>query len=477
MINACDDGKQGVLRTIPSVDRLLERPDIAPLSGKYSRGLLVKAIQKRLEKVRRTIVLARESVDPDSPAVTVTAADIEEEIALLTTPLLHGVVNATGVVLHTNLGRSALPDEAREHLLMISRSYSNLEYDIERGARGSRYAPVEELLCELSGAESALVVNNNAGAVLLVLNALAQDREAVVSRGELIEIGGSFRIPDIIKRSGALMVEVGTTNKTHLKDYEKAIGDNTGILLKVHTSNYRIIGFTAEVDLPALVALGKRCAVPVVHDLGSGSLIDLSPHGLAYEPTVQETVRTGADVVTFSGDKLLGGPQAGIIVGKRAILDRVKKNPLNRALRIDKLTLAALESTLRLYLDRETVIAKIPTLRMLTLTTDELERRAVNFRERIRGALPASVSITIKEDTSRVGGGALPSQELPTRIIAVSLASVPVHELERKLREHKPSVIARIHKDQVYLDLRTVLEGEEEQLEKALIAGVAALAC
>jgi L-seryl-tRNA(Ser) seleniumtransferase len=470
-----DNGKKGLLRKIPAVDKLLERPDFAVLSEKYSRGLLLKAVQKRLEKVRQRIVLAQEPISPDTLEVTVTTGDIEEEITLFTTPVLKQVINATGVVLHTNLGRSILPDEALEHLVSISRSYSNLEYDIKKAARGSRYAHVEATLCEITGAEAAFVVNNNAGAVLLALNSLAQGKEAIVSRGELIEIGGSFRIPDIMKRSGTVMVEVGTTNKTHLKDFEKVIRDKTGILLKVHTSNYRIIGFTSEVDLPTLVALGKRYHLPVVNDLGSGSLIDLSPYGLAYEPTVQAVVKTGADVVTFSGDKLLGGPQAGIIVGKGTILDQLKKNPLNRALRIDKLTLAALESTLRLYLDQETVIRKIPTLRMLTITADELERRAVNFRERIQHAIPDSVAIRIKEDTSQVGGGALPSQQLPTRVIALSSSTIPVTELERRLRENEPSVIARIHKDQLRIDLRTVLEHEEEELENALTAAIASL--
>ena len=271
------------------------------------------------------------------------------------------------------------------------------------------------------------------------------------------------------------MVEVGTTNKTHLTDFEKVISDKTGILLKVHTSNYKIIGFTAEVELPALVALGKRYHLPVVNDLGSGSLIDLSPYGLDYEPTVQEVVKTGADVVTFSGDKLLGGPQAGIIVGRKTILDQLKKNPLNRALRIDKLTLAALESTLRLYLDHETVIGNIPTLRMLTTTVDELEQRAVAMSDRIRHSIPSSVAIHIKEDTSQVGGGALPSQQLPTKVIALSASTFSVQQLERGLRENIPSVIARIHKDQLYIDLRTVLEHEEETLEKALMAAIRSL--
>jgi L-seryl-tRNA(Ser) seleniumtransferase len=472
---ANDNEKKILLRKIPAVDKLLGYPDFGVLSEKYSRGLLLKAVQKRLEKVRQRIVLAQEPVNHDAQEFTVTPGDIEEEISLLIAPLLQQVINATGVVLHTNLGRSILPDEALKQVHTISRSYSNLEYDIPKGARGSRYAPVEDILCEISGAEAAFVVNNNAAAVFLVLNTLSLGKEAIVSRGELIEIGGSFRIPDIMKRSGTVMVEVGTTNKTHLKDFEKVIGDTTGILLKVHTSNYKIIGFTSGVDLPSLVALGKRHHLPVVNDLGSGSLIDLSPYGLDYEPTVQEVVKTGADVVTFSGDKLLGGPQAGIIVGRKTILDQLKKNPLNRALRIDKLTLAALESTLRLYLDQDTVIRKIPTLRMLTITADELERRAVTMRERIQQTIPQSVDIHITDDTSQVGGGALPAQQLPTRVIAISSRTFPVQELERCLRENKPSVIARIHKEQLRIDLRTVLEDEEEALAHALTAVIASL--
>ena len=475
MTHTKDNEKKDLLRKIPAVDKLLEHPDVAALSEKYSRGLLLKAVQKRLEKVRQRIVLAEETVSPDTREVTVTPGDIEKEITLLTAPLLKQVINATGVVLHTNLGRSILSDRTLDQVRAIARSYSNLEYDIQKGTRGSRYAHVEDILCEISGAEAAFVVNNNAGAVLLVLNTLALGKEAIVSRGELIEIGGSFRIPDIMQRSGTVMVEVGTTNKTHLNDFEKVISDKTGILLKVHTSNYKIIGFTAEVELPALVALGKRYHLPVVNDLGSGSLIDLSPYGLDYEPTVQEVVKTGADVVTFSGDKLLGGPQAGIIVGRKTILDQLKKNPLNRALRIDKLTLAALESTLRLYLDPETVIGNIPTLRMLTITADELERRAVAMKDRIRHAIPASVALHIKEDTSPVGGGALPSQQLPTRVIALSSTTVSVQQLERGLRENIPSIIARIHKDQLHIDLRTVLEHEEEALEKALTAVIHSL--
>jgi len=463
-----EDTRQELLRRIPSVDKILDRDDVTPLCSKYSRSMVLKALQNRLDTIRTRIVDSNKPLDDSDRLISLTSEDIEEEIVLLATPRLKKVINATGVILHTNLGRSLLPHEVLNHLVTIADSYSNLEYDVEEGSRGSRYSHVEELLCDITGAEAAFVVNNNAAAVVLVLNTLAQGRETIVSRGELIEIGGSFRIPDILKRSGSLMVEVGTTNKTHLKDYETAITDETAVLLKVHTSNYRIVGFTTEVDLPELVALGRQQGIPVVNDLGSGSLIDFSQYGLDHEPTVQEVVQTGADVVTFSGDKLLGGPQAGIIVGKRSTLESLIKNPLNRALRIDKLTLAALESTLRLYLDQDSVIRKIPTLRMITMTKEELATRTSSFREKVLNKIPDTFDVQMIEDVSQVGGGALPAQYLPTTVIALQSKTVPVHELEKRLRDHEPPVIARIHKDQLRIDLRTVNEVDEEELISAL---------
>ncbi len=400
--------------------------------------------------------------------------EIEQEIISFSKPVLQRVINATGVILHTNLGRSILPDEAIEHMSVVARCYSNLEYDLQSGERGSRYGHVQELLCELTGAESAFVVNNNAAAVLLALNTLSCGREAIVSRGEIVEIGGSFRIPDIMSRSGACMVEVGTTNKTHLSDYENAITDKSAVMVKVHTSNYRILGFTSQVDVPSLVELAVKHKLHVIADLGSGSLIDLSHYGFEHEPTVQEVVQTGVDVVTFSGDKLLGGPQAGIVVGKKEVVEQLIKNPLNRALRIDKLTLAALESTLRLYLDRESVIRRVPTIRMITVTAKAIEQRAGALIQRIRPRLPLDMSIGLEDDTSQIGGGALPLQRLPTRVIALSSSSLPVEQLERRMRGHKPPVIARIHRDQVRIDLRTVAEQEEGELEAALISCCAA---
>ena len=457
--------KQELLRSIPSVDKIIERDDVKALLGEYSRGIVLKAIQRKLENVRRNILNTQEPLSDKEPiTVDFPGDEIKEIIQAFSNNHLEKVINATGVILHTNMGRSILPVEAIDNLADIAHSYSNLEYDLEEGRRGHRYSHVEELLCEISGAESAFVVNNNAGAVLLTLNALSDGKEAIVSRGELIEIGGSFRIPDIMKRSGALMVEVGTTNKTHLSDYEKAIGEKTGLLLKVHTSNYRIVGFTSEVDLSALIELGEKHNLPLLNDLGSGSLIDFSLYGIAHEPTVQDVVKTGIDVVTFSGDKLLGGPQAGIILGKRNILDKLIKNPLNRALRIDKLTLIALESTLRLYLDQETVIQKIPTLRMITLPLETIERRVFDLKRKLQENIPDHIKLQIIDDTSQVGGGALPSQELPTKVIAITSKSISVQDLEKRLRENKPPIIARINKDQLRIDLRTVDESEEEYL-------------
>ena len=459
------NNKQELLRRIPSVDKIIERDDMKALLGKYSRGIVLKAIQTKLENMRKNILNAQEPFSDKEP-ITIDFSDdeIKEVIQSFSNNHLEKVINATGVVLHTNLGRSILPVEAIDNLADIAHSYSNLEYDLEEGRRGHRYSHVEELLCEISGAEAAFVVNNNAGAVLLTLNALAEGKEAIVSRGELIEIGGSFRIPDIMKRSGALMVEVGTTNKTHLSDYEKAISDKTGLLLKVHTSNYRIVGFTSEVDLSGLIELGEKHNLPLLNDLGSGSLIDFSLYGIAHEPTVQDVVKTGIDVVTFSGDKLLGGPQAGIILGKRNILDKLIRNPLNRALRIDKLTLVALESTLRLYLDQETVIQKIPTLRMITLPLETIERRVFDFKRKLQENIPDHIKVQIIDDTSQVGGGALPSQELPTKVIAITSRAISVQNLEKRLRENKPPIIARINKDQLRIDLRTVDESEEEYM-------------
>ena len=454
--------RQQVLREIPSVDELLSRPEIVDLLKVHPRHVVVEAIRKGLGRLRDDI-LHKQDLSQRGEAIFSFEnlyPLFQKEIDLQIQPRLRRVINATGVVIHTNLGRAPLHSSAIKHLMEVSKTYSNLEYDLDRGERGDRYTHVEEILCRLSGAESALVVNNNAGAVLLVLNTLAEGKEVIVSRGELVEIGGAFRIPDVMKRSGALLREVGTTNRTHFNDYQKAIGPHTALLLKVHTSNFRVMGFTSEVSLQDLVQLGMEHQLPVVDDLGSGCLVDLSQYGLEKEPTVQETIKTGVDAVTISGDKLLGGPQAGIILGKKKILDLFKINPLTRALRIDKLTLAALESTLLLYLDEKRAMEEIPVLSMLSLDTRKLKRRGKQLLKRLSRMTNERMTFSLKEDVSQVGGGALPLQELPTMAVAIKPLDFSVNSLEENLRKSDPPIISRISKEELILDMRTVFDEE-----------------
>jgi len=464
--------RQQFLRKIPSVDDILSRPKMMDLLKIHARHVVVEAVRKGLGRLREEILHREELPELGDNLFENLYSLFQKEIDLQVQPRLRRVINATGVVIHTNLGRAPLHPSAIEHLIEVSKAYSNLEYDLDRGERGSRYTHVEEILCRLSGAESALVVNNNAGAVLLVLNTLAEGKEVIVSRGELVEIGGAFRIPDVMKRSGGLLREVGTTNRTHFTDYQKAIGPQTALLLKVHTSNFRVMGFTSEVSLQDLVQLAKEHQLPVVDDLGSGCLIDLTRYGLEKEPTVQETIKTGVDAVTISGDKLLGGPQAGIILGKKKILDLFKTNPLTRALRIDKLTLAALESTLLLYLDEERAMEEIPTLRMLSLDTKRLKRRGKRLLKRFSGMANKKMTFILREDVSRVGGGALPLQNLPTLVVAIKPVEVSVNSLEENLRKGDPPIVCRISKEELILDMRTVFDEEIPLLaagiEKAL---------
>jgi len=466
--------RQQVLRKIPSVDEILSNPQIGDLLRTYPRTVVVDAVRNGLKRLRQQLLDKKELTDLEEEFFSFEHlySLFRKEIDLQVQPRLRHLINATGVVIHTNLGRSPLHPSALKHMIDIAKNYSNLEYDLDRGERGNRYTHVEGILCRLSGAESALVVNNNAGAVLLVLNTIAEGREVIVSRGELVEIGGAFRIPDVMRRSGASLREVGTTNRTYLSDYQKAIGSQTALLLKVHTSNFRVMGFTSDVSLQELVQLGRQHDLPVMNDLGSGCFVDLSQYGLEKEPTVQEAIKTGGDVVTFSGDKLLGGPQAGIILGKKNLLDLIKINPLTRALRIDKLTLAALESTLLLYLDEKRAMEEIPTLRMLSLDTGNLKRRGRRLLRRLSGMVDKGTQLTLREDVSQVGGGALPLQELPTMVLAVKPLDLSVNELEENLRKGEPPIISRISKDELILDMRTVLDEEIPflalGLEKAL---------
>ncbi len=461
--------QRSILRQLPSVDVLAQRCVEANGVGRLSRQLLLEAVREVLDRKRQQILAADtpEALSTIEVGPEALVAEVAAWLARAHEPHFQRVINATGVVLHTNLGRALLSRAAVENVAELASHYSNLEFDLARGERGSRYVAVVGLLRRLTGAEDALVVNNNAAAVLLALQALSAGREVIVSRGELIEIGGSFRIPDIMRSSGAILHEVGTTNKTHLADYQEAITDRTALLLKVHTSNYRILGFTEAVPRRALVELGAASHLPVMEDLGSGNLIDLGRYGLDQEPTVSEVIRAGVDIVTFSGDKLLGGPQAGLIVGKKRYVEVLKRHPLNRAVRIDKMTLAALEATLRHYLDPDAAVREIPTLRMLTAPLAQVNRRAQRLLRQLKGMLPAGWSVSVQTDAAEVGAGALPLAKIPTRVLAVRSANASAAELERRFRQQRPAVLGRIQQNTLLLDMRTVQDQELADIVQA----------
>jgi len=459
--------QQALLRKLPGVDHLLELTaedvffkDIPPV-------VVVNSIRSVIDNKRQAILNDDPPANNDSLTDPHLIDAVKHAAENAMTPNLRNTINATGVVVHTNLGRSLLAPEVVENLITIASRYSNLEYDLSIGKRGSRYSCVEDLICEISGAEAAMVVNNNAGAVLLCLETITRDKEVVVSRGELVEIGGSFRVPDVMAKSGGILREVGTTNRTHLRDYENAIAPNTGLLLKVHTSNYSVVGFTAEVSLPELVDLGAAHQLPVMEDLGSGTFIDFSKYGLLKEPTVQESVSAGADVITFSGDKLLGGPQSGIIVGKKEVVDRIKKNPITRALRIDKLTLAALESTLRLYRDEEKATRIIPTLGMIMLPLEEIQKRAQQLADALKKSGDARLHIQLIERSSKTGGGALPLMELPSLCVGIQIKGISPNALEKTMRSNDPPIIGRIEDDLFVMDPRTIRKDELAIIETA----------
>ena len=455
------------MRRLPGVDHVLELCKARQYFKDIPQTVLVKAVRQVLEIMRKGILEARPDITEETLSDEPIIEAVLATVTRATAPNLKTLVNATGVVVHTNLGRSLLPQSVVDNISVIAGRYSNLEYDLDAGKRGSRHASVEDLLCEISGAQAALAVNNNAGAVLLCLETFARNKEVIVSRGELVEIGGSFRVPDVMAKSGGFLKEVGTTNRTHLRDYENAIGENTALLLKVHRSNYTVIGFTAEVSLKKLVELGAGHRIPVMEDLGSGTFVDFSKYGLAKEPTVQDSVACGADIVTFSGDKLLGGPQAGIIVGKKSIVDRVKRNPLARALRIDKLTLAALESTLRLYRDEKKAVALIPTLRMLTMTIEDITARATHLADGLKNIDPSRLDINLIERSSRAGGGALPMLELPSRCLRIQIRGMSANALEKKMRANDPPIIGRIEDDAYIMDPRTLDEEDLQMVHRA----------
>jgi L-seryl-tRNA(Ser) seleniumtransferase len=458
-----------LLRQLPSVDEILKESRVRRWLETHPRVLVLEAIRTAVDSHRKAILLG-EKKGSLHPTVSLDGILDRTETILseLSAYSLRPVINATGVIVHTNLGRSLLSEKALERVIEVGRSYSNLEYDLPAGERGKRYVHVENILIRLTGVEAATAVNNNAAAVLLCLNTLARGKEVIVSRGELVEIGGSFRVPDVMERSGAILREVGTTNKTHLKDYEKAINENTGLILKVHTSNYKIVGFTKEVPAGELAKLGKKHSLPVMWDLGSGSFIDLSTYGAGEEPTVQQAIDAGVDVLTFSGDKLLGGPQAGMILGKKVYLDPIRSNPLARALRIDKLTLAALDATLRQYLDRDKAIKEIPTLWMLTQPLAEIERKAVLLSEGIRQIGKPGLTVSLQDDTSQSGGGALPTGNFPTRTVCISHDRLSANQIESALRLNKPHIITRIKEGMVIFDPRTLNDEEIGKIVEGL---------
>ena len=452
--------QQTLLRMLPGIDHIIELAKSEPFFDNIPKSVLARSARYVVENLRTSILKESPDITDKNLTDSLFLENVKNSVQDAMKLKLRRTINATGVVVHTNLGRSLLADDAVENLLTIASRYSNLEFDLSKGTRGSRYSNVEDILCEISGAEAAMVVNNNAGAVFLCLETISRDKKVIVSRGELVEIGGSFRIPDVMAKSGGILKEVGTTNRTHLKDYESAIENDTGLLLKVHKSNYSIVGFTADVSLEDLVALGARYQIPVMEDLGSGTFIDFSKYGLLKEPTVQESVAAGADVITFSGDKLLGGPQAGIIVGKKNLLNDIKKNPITRALRIDKLTLAALESTLRYYRNIDTVMGSIPTLRMLSLPFDQIEANAKELGKMLENIGDTRMSITLINLSSRAGGGALPLLNLPSKGVGVEIQGISANGIEEYLRNNELPIIGRIEDDIFIMDLRTVRDDE-----------------
>lgn len=441
-------------RSLPNVNVLLEDGRFQTLIRKYGRENVKEAIHEALEQVRICISLGQ-TEEEIRQKISALPDRIEALVMEKCRPDMRRVINGTGTILHTNLGRAPISRKHMEQIASVVTGYSNLEYDLDAGKRGERYSHFEGLLCRLTGAQAAMAVNNNAASVLLILSALAKGGEAIVSRGELVEIGGKFRIPDVMEQSGVTLAEVGTTNKTHPEDYENAVTEETKVILKVHTSNYRIVGFTKSVEIEDLVSIGNKYSIPVVEDMGSGALVDLGKYGLFSEPMVQDAVKKGADLVCFSGDKLLGGPQAGIIVGKKKYIDILKKHPLTRAVRIDKFTAAALELVLREYISEETAAANIPVLDMLTKPLEETKKSARSLCAMLKRAkLSAEFSVCPCE--AQVGGGSLPMERIPSMAVTIKPEKIRVTELEDRMRHLPVPVFGRIINQTIFLDVRTI---------------------
>ena len=459
--------KNMLYRSIPKVDVLLEDPDIVTLIENHHRDVVVDVIREEIDKLRNFI-----KENDDVNLIEEKINNLIENIKISTEKVysynIKKVINGTGTILHTNLGRAIISKKHADYLSEVVTSYSNLEYNLEEGKRGERYSHFEKLICKITGAEAAMAVNNNAAAVMLVLSSMAAEREVIVSRGELVEVGGKFRIPDVMKSSNAHLVEIGTTNKTHLEDYEDAISENTGAFLKVHTSNFKILGFTESVSIEELCKLGREKDIPVIEDIGSGVLIDLSEYGLEYEPTVQDSIKAGVDVVSFSGDKLLGGPQAGIIVGKKKYIDKMKKNPLTRAFRIDKFTATILEMIFHEYLNEEDAIKNIPVLSLITKDLKEIEKNANALFNKIEN-LENVADINVEDTFSQIGGGSLPAERIKSKSVTIMPKNISTQSLEAKLRAGKNPVVGRISEEKLILDMRTVLEDEIDILAQKLI--------
>ena len=462
--------KKEELRKIPSVDALLGTGELVKTEEIFGRETVVRAARTVLEEVREDILAGAGLPGDKADALRLLANRIAERLESQAEPSLRSCINATGVVIHTGLGRAVLPGEALEAVSDVLRGYSTLAVDLETGRRGDRDSHLAGLICRLCGAEAATVVNNNAAATVLILNTLARGREVILSRGQLVEIGGSFRMPDVMATSGAILREVGTTNKTHLRDYAEAIGPQTGAILRVHHSNYRILGFHAEPSVEELVALGREHGLPVIDDLGSGALVDLRDYGLESEPLVRRSIEAGVDVACFSGDKLIGGPQSGIIVGKADAVARIKKNPLARAFRCGKLTLAAMEATLRLFLAPDRLAERHPVYRMLARKPEDLEKRGRAIVEKLNPELPPGASLAVEDSEAQMGSGSVPVETIPSKAIALRLkeGAAGLETSARALRYKKPAIFTRIHKDAILFDLRTIQPEEDETIIESL---------
>jgi len=462
--------ENNILRKLPSVDTLINTEEGKQLIKKHGHTSLVNATRSVLEELRSEILKKEKaSIKEDGLSADSIMKRVQNHLKKKFSPSLQKAINATGIILHTGLGRAVLSKKALEAIHDTIEGYCTLATDIETGQRGHRDIHLNGLLCELTGAEAATIVNNNAAATVLILNALAKGKEVIVSRGQLVEIGGSFRMPDVMESSGAILKEVGTTNKTHLKDYLAAVNENTGAIMRVHHSNYRILGFAEEPPIEDLIKLGKEFHLPVIDDIGSGALMDLKEFGLETEPLVKQSINAGVDVCCFSGDKLIGGPQSGVIVGKSAVLEKIKKNPLARALRVGKMTIASMEATLKLFLDPEKLTLNHPCYRMFSCELEDLEKRAQKITKKLSAGAKDKADIHTVDGGSQVGSGSVPIETLPTKLLSVKPSSLSADNLAKKLRSNVPPIFTRVQKDSVLFDLRTIQPEEDESVQEALL--------